>query len=91
MDLGSSFIFLIIFGIFGFFFSKIAGVNPYRIFSDLTAALLIISMIIIVFPTVINPEHAIDTIPEFIEFFGAALPGVIIGDAAGSIVAGIAS
>jgi hypothetical protein len=68
---------------------KVIGINPYRIFSDIAAALLIISMIIIIFPAVINPEHAIDTTSGLIEFFGAALPGAIIGDAAGSIVSGI--
>lgn len=89
MDLGVTLVFLIIFGIFGFIISRIWGINPYRIFSDLCGAIMIVSFIAIMFPAVLNPEQAIENIPDLIQFFASALPGIIIGDAAGSIVAGI--
>ena len=80
---------LVIFGLVGFVISKIFGFNPYRIFTDLTTAIIIISMLIIMFPAIMNPENALDTIPNFIQFFAESLPGIIIGDVAGSFVAGI--
>lgn len=86
MNLGDQFIFLIIFGIVGFILSKFIGIDLYRIFTDISAALIIFIMLILMLPSLINPENAVDTIPSFIEYFISVLPGVIIGDFAGSIV-----
>jgi len=86
MNLGDQLIFLIIFGLVGFLISKIWGINPYRIFSDLSAAIIVIIMLIIMLPAFINPENALDTIPGFIGYFVSVLPGIVVGDIAGSIV-----
>jgi len=43
MDLGMQLILLIIFGIIGFITDKIWRINPYKIFSDISAALLLLS------------------------------------------------
>ena len=89
MDLGITLIALIIFGVFGFIISKIWGINPYRIFSDISAAVIIIAMFAIIFPSIQDPNKAIDTIPALVNYFGAALPGIVIGDIAGSFVSAV--
>jgi len=89
MDLAINFIILIIFGIFGFIVSKIIGINPYRIFTDLTAGITILIMIIIIAPATLDPENALNTIPNFLEYFVSVLPGIVIGDAAGSVISAI--
>ena len=86
MNLADMFIFLVIFGLVGFVISKIWGINFYRIFSDVSAAIIIVMMLIIMLPAVFNPENALDTIPDFIGYFVSVLPGIIIGDIAGSVV-----
>ena len=86
MDLGTNLIFLVIFGIFGFVISKIWDVNPYRIFSDIVAAVIIIMLVIAMLPAIFNPENALDAIPNVVDVFANSLPGIIIGDVAGSII-----
>ena len=66
MDLGTNLIFLIVFGLVGFGISKIWGVNPYRIFSDIIAAVIIISLIIAMFPAILEPEKAIEDVNKAI-------------------------
>ncbi len=87
MDIGTNLIFLIIFGLFGFVISKIWDINPYRIFSDLMGAFLIIILLIAMAPALIDPSNAIETIPNVVEVFANNLPGIIIGDIAGTIIA----
>ena len=89
MDLGTNLIFLVVFGLVGFGISKIWGINPYRIFSDLMAAFIIILIIIAMFPAILEPEKAIETIPNMIDVFANNLPGIIIGDIAGTIIGGL--
>jgi hypothetical protein len=89
MDLGTNLIFLVIFGLFGFLISKIWGINPYRIFSDLVVAVILILMLIAMWPAIIAPEKAIETIPNVIEVFANNLPGILIGDLAGSIISAL--
>ena len=89
MDIGTNLLFLIIFGIFGFIISKIIEVNPYRIFTDLIAIFIILSLIIAIWPAIVTPEKAVETIPNIIDVFANNLPGIIIGDIAGSIVGSI--
>lgn len=91
IDLGIALIALIIFGVFGFIISKIWGINPYRIFSDISAAVIVVAMIVIVFPSIQDPNKALDAIPALINYFGAAFPGIIIGDIAGSFIGAITS
>jgi len=87
MDIGTNLIFLIIFGLFGFAISKIWDINPYRIFSDLMGAFVIIILLIAMAPALINPSNAIETIPNVVEVFANNLPGIIMGDIAGTIIA----
>ena len=89
MDLGTNLVFLIIFGLFGFFISKFWGINPYRIFSDLVIAVIIISLLIAMWPAIITPEKATDTIHTVVDVFANTFPGIIIGDLAGSIISAI--
>lgn len=89
MSLESNLIFLVIFGVSGFVISKFYGINPYRIFTDLGEAFFVILLFIIFLPAISNPENALETIPKILDLFVSNLPGIIIGDAAGSIIAAI--
>jgi hypothetical protein len=89
MDLGKNLIFLVIFGLFGFFISKIVGYNPYRIFSDIVAIVVILTFIIAMWPALVAPEEAIETIPNLVDVFTNAFPGILIGDVAGTIISAI--
>jgi len=86
MDLGTNLIFLVVFGVFGFAISNISGVNPYRIFSDIVAAIFIILLFIAILPGIFNPENALDAMPNVVEVFANNFPGIVIGDIAGSII-----
>lgn len=89
MDAGTNLIFLIIFGIIGFIISKIWDINPYRIFSDLLAGIFVISLMLLLLPVILNPSSSLDYIPLVINLFVNNLPGMVIGDIAGSIIASI--
>ena len=89
MDLGANLIILVIFGVFGFVISYFWGINPYRIFTDLIAASIIIAFPIAMWPAIVEPEKAIETIPNIVDVFVNNLPGIVIGDIAGSIIGAI--
>ena len=89
MELGINLVFLIIFGLFGFFINKIVGFNPYRIFSDIIGIVIIISLLIAMWPAIVTPEKSIEAIPNVVDVFVNNLPGIIIGDIAGSIISEI--
>ena len=89
MSLASFFIFLIIFGIVGFVTEKIWGFNPYKIFSDIGALILISGIIFIMIPAVFNPEDIDGNINRIVLWFTNVLPGAFIGDAAGSFISAI--
>ena len=89
MGLEVTLIILIIFGIVGFITEKIFGINPYKIFSDIGAAVLIISLAFFIFPVSSDPNVAVKNIGNMVTFFAESLPGIVIGDVAGTIIAAI--
>lgn len=89
MNYGTQLIILIIFGLIGFVMDKIIGIDPFRIFSDLTAAITVIALISFVFPAATNPDAALSNMDNMINFFVESLPSIVIGDAAGTIVSRI--
>ena len=89
MDLVINFIFLIIFGLVGFATNKVFGLNPYKLFSDISAILLILVMMLFAFPVIINPDNSLTVIENLSKFLVDVLPGAIIGDLAGSFVAAV--
>lgn len=86
MDLSSQLIFLVIFGVVGFIISKFIGINPYRIFSDAGAILVIVPLCFFIIQAGVNPSQSNSIIQNIITFFVSNLPGIIIGDVAGSII-----
>jgi len=90
MELGTFFIFLVIFGIIGFITEKIWGLNPYKIYTDIGALILITGVLFVMLPAVFNPEDINGNIDRVVNFFVKILPGAVIGDAAGSFIAEIA-
>ena len=86
MDLGTNLLFLVIFGLFGFFISKFWGFNPYRIFSDIVVIVVILTLVIAMWPALVAPEEAIDSIPNLVDVFVNNLPGILIGDIAGTVI-----
>jgi len=89
MDLSTNLSFLIIFGVFGFIISKIIGINPYRMVSDITSTVIIILLVIVFLPALINPKNATDVIPNVITVFTDNFPGIILGDIAGTFIGAI--
>ena len=88
MDLGAQLVLLIIFGIVGFITDKIWGVNPYKIFSDISAAIFIVSLMFFVSPVVVNPSPnvAAKSIENLVKFFVESLPSIVVGDIVGTAV-----
>jgi hypothetical protein len=41
------------------------------------------------FPAILEPEKAVDIIPNVIDVFSNNFPGIIIGDIAGTFVSGL--
>jgi len=89
MELGMQLVLLIIFGIVGFITDKIWGVNPYKIFSDIGAAIFIISLAFFILPAAISPDAAVKSVENLTKFFVESLPSIIIGDVAGTVVSKI--
>ena len=89
MSLESNLIFLIIFGIIGFFVEKFFDFNPAEYWAKFGSASLGISLIIIYLPIIFNPSDLNGNIDRLMNWFVNVLPGVIIGDLAGQIVSKI--
>ena len=87
MDLGSFLIFLIIFGVIGFIIEKIWGWNPYTIYSHIGAIILASGIIFIMLPAVFNPQDVEGNMNQVVAFFTNVLPGEVVGEAAGGIIA----
>ena len=87
MDLGMQLILGIIFGIIGFLTDKIWGI-PYKIFSDIGAAIFIVSLMFFVSPVVVNPSPnvAAKSIEKLVKFFVESLPSIVVGDIVGTAV-----
>ncbi|MCD6483512.1 MAG: hypothetical protein J7L47_00210 [Candidatus Odinarchaeota archaeon] len=88
MDLETQLIIFVIFGIVGFIMDKLIGINPYRIVSDISATLFILTLIFYIKP-VSDSQLAIKNLENLITFFVDSLPSMIIGDIAGTIVSRI--
>ncbi|MHC1565507.1 MAG: hypothetical protein ACXQS6_04215 [Candidatus Syntropharchaeales archaeon] len=89
MDLGTQLIILIIFGVVGFITDKIWGINPYKIFSDIGAAIFLITLIFFAFPASTDPNIVAKNIENMVYFFAESFPSMVIGDIAGTIVSEI--
>jgi hypothetical protein len=89
MDMATNLIFLVIFGLIGFVISKIWGINPYRIFSDIGTVVIMVPLMFFVINASLNPENALNLIEPMVDFFVNNLPGIMIGDIAGSLIAEI--
>jgi len=89
MELGTFFIFLVIFGVIGFITEKIWGLNPHKIYSDIGALVLVAGIIFIMLPIVFNPEDINGNTDSVVNFFVKVLPGAVVGDLAGSFIAEI--
>ena len=89
MDLVTNFLFLVLFGIVGFITSKICGINPAKIYSDIGSAIIILPLVFLMFPAIVDPNNALTMLEKIPNFFVNALPGAIIGDAVGTVVASI--
>jgi len=90
MDLGTFFIFLIMFGLIGFVVEKFWGVNPYKLFGILSVIFVGISLFYIMWPVLIHPSNinsAVISIDRLSLWLTSFLPGALVGDVAGVIVA----
>jgi hypothetical protein len=89
MDLGTNLIFLIIFGVAGFIIDKIWDFDPAEYWAKFGTASVGITLLLAYLPIVFNPEDIMGNVERLTNWFVAILPGTIIGDLAGQIVAEI--
>lgn len=92
MDLSTLFILLIIFGVISFIIEKIGGFNPYEAYLAIGAITLFFSLLYIMWPimTTTGDINASDiTMSRLSNWLTDFLPGAIIGDIAGIIIAKI--
>jgi len=87
MSLETNFIFLVIFGLIGFVIDKLFDFNPAEYWAKFGSISIMVSLIIIYLPAVFNPEDVVNNIDRLMNWFVAVLPGTIIGDLAGQVVA----
>jgi uncharacterized membrane protein len=89
MSLETNLIFLVIFGLTGYFINKIWDFNPAEYWAKFGTISILVSLIIAYIPTIFNPEDVVNNIDRITNWFVAILPGTIIGDLAGQIVSNI--
>jgi len=89
MSLESNLVFLVIFGLVGYFIEKFYDFNPAEYWVKFGAISVVISLIIAYLPAVFNPEDVVNNVNRITNWFVAILPGTIIGDLAGQIVSNI--
>ena len=86
MDLVTNLFFLILFGIIGFITDKIYGINPDKIYLDIGSMIFILLLYFLIPKETTDLNQSIDNIKNIFIFFTAALPGMVIGDLAGTVV-----
>jgi hypothetical protein len=89
MSLETNLIFLVIFGVAGYFVQKIWDFNPYQYWERFGIASMGISLILAYLPAVFNPEDVVNNVNRLMNWFVAILPGTIVGDLAGQIVSNL--
>lgn len=89
MSLETNLIFLVIFGVAGFLIDKMFDFNPTEYWAKFGSISLGVSLILAYLPAVFNPEDVVGNIDRLMNWFVAMLPGTVIGDLAGQIVAKI--
>jgi uncharacterized membrane protein len=89
MSLETNLIFLVIFGLAGYAINKIWNFNPAEYWAKFGSISIGVSLIIAYLPTVFNPQDVVNNIDRLMTWFVAVLPGTIIGDLAGQIVASL--
>ena len=87
MSLETNLIFLVIFGVTGFIIEKIYDFNPAEYWAKFGAASIVITLIFAYLPAVFHPEDVVNNIERLMNWFVTILPGTIVGDLAGQIVA----
>ena len=87
MSLETNFIFLVIFGLIGFVIDKLFDFNPAEYWAKFGSISIMVSLIIVYLPAVFNPEDVVNNIDRLMNWFVAVLPGTMIGDLAGQVVA----
>ncbi len=82
--------FTLIFGIFSFAYSKIFGVsNPAKIAGNIMAVVVFAPLFLFAIYASFNPSKSIELLPAVLNLWIQNLPGIIMGDVAGSLVAAI--
>lgn len=89
MSLASNLIFLVIFGVLGYFIEKFYDFNPAEYWAKFGTISVIISLIIAYLPAIFNPEDVVNNVSRIVNWFVAVLPGTIIGDLAGQVVSSL--
>lgn len=92
MDLDAFLILLIIFGLISFVIEKIWGLNPYKVYVAIASITVIFPILYSMMPIIANPSDinaSTLSINRLITWLVNFLPGAIIGDIAGVVIAKI--
>lgn len=87
MDYSSFFIFCFLFAFLGFGTTILWGFDIYKIYSDIGSFVFLFPLISLLFIRPESIEESVDIISNAIRIFVDALSGMLIGDAAGTLVA----
>jgi len=90
LGLQSLLFFTVIYGLVGYGTSKLLGsVNPAKAASDIGLMIVMAPIFLYLFYAALNPGKALEVFPIVVTLWVTNLPGMLIGDLAGSIVAGL--
>lgn len=87
MDYGTLLIVLVIFGVISFVIERLWGFNPYQAYVAIGLITLFGSLIYIIAPVMSPPYNLELSIDRWTKWMVSFLPGAIIGDIAGVIIA----
>lgn len=87
MDYSVFFFFCVIFALVGFITTKIWGFDIYKIYSDFGSVIVLVPLLALIFYRPESAKESVDLLSGAMTSFANALPGIIIGDVAGSLVA----
>ena len=86
MSLESNFIFLVMFGLFGYYIEKVDGRNPYKLYTNIGSVVFLLTITFFMHSFMNRPNMLLENLPGFLVNI---FPGAIIGDLAGNYVAKI--
>lgn len=89
MDYSSFFLFCVLFAFVGFGTTILCGFDIYKIWSDVGSFVVLVPLISLLFIRPESIDESVGVLSKAIVVFANALPGMLVGDAAGTLAAAI--